>query len=65
MARRSRIIQTEAGNAIVRSGEWHDNGDNDDAGSEISLLMLNNRVIHAEGLFLNLYCPCSGVRLAE
>ena len=32
------IFQTEAGNATVGSGEWHGDGDDDDAGYEISLL---------------------------
>ena len=41
MVRRLRIIQTEAWNSTIRSGERHGDGDNDDAGSEISLLPLN------------------------
>ena len=48
------IIQTEAGNATIGSGERHDDGYDDDAGSDISLLPLKNKGIHFEGLFLNL-----------
>ena len=61
MARRLRIFQTEAGNATVRSGERHGDGDDNDAGSEISLLPLYDKGIHDEGLFLNLDRPCGGV----
>ena len=54
MARRARIIQTEDRNATVGRGKRHGDGDENDVGSEISLLLLNNKGIHAEGLFLNL-----------
>ena len=64
MARRLRIIQTNSGNATVGSGERHVNGGDDDAGSEISLLPLNNKRIYAEGLFLNLDRPRGGVPVA-
>ena len=53
MERHLWIIQTETGNVTVGSGERHDDGDDDDAGSKISHLPLNNKGIHAEGLFLN------------
>ena len=61
MARRLRIIHTEAGNATIGSGNWHGDGDNYEAGSEISLLNLNDKVIHAEGIFLNLDWPHGSV----
>ena len=61
MARRLRIIRTEAGNATVRSGERHGDGDDDDSGSEISIITLNDKGIYAEGIFLNLYRPRGGV----
>ena len=64
MARRMQIIHTQDGNATVGSGERHSAGDNDDAGSEISLLPLNDKVIYAEGLFLNLDRPLGGVPVA-
>ena len=53
MAQRLRIIQTEAENATVWSGKRHDDGDDNDAGYEISLLPLYDKGIHSEGLFLN------------
>ena len=61
MARRLRIIQTEAGNATVGSGERHGDGDKYDAGSETSLLPLNDKGICAEGIFFNLDQPRGGV----
>ena len=64
MARGSRIIQTEAGNATVGSDERHGDGDDDDAGSEIPLLPLNDKGIHAEDLFLNLDRPRVGIPVA-
>ena len=64
MARCLQIIHTEAGNATLESGEWHGDGDVDDAGSEIYLLPLNDKGIHAEGLFLNLYWLRVGVTVA-
>ena len=54
MARRSPITHNKAGNATIGSSERHGDGDNDDVGSEISLLLLNDKGIHAEGLLLNL-----------
>ena len=42
MARRLWILHAEAGNATVGSGKRYVDGDNDDAGSEISLLPLND-----------------------
>ena len=54
----SRIVQTEARNATVGSGKRHGDRDYDDAGSEISLLTLNDKGINAEGMFLNLDRPC-------
>ena len=65
MKRHSRIIQTEAGNATVGSGEQHGDGDDDDAGFEISLILLNDKGIYAEGLFLNLDQPGDGVLVVE
>ena len=47
-----RIIQTEAGNATVGRGKRHVGGDDDNAGSEISIFLLNDKLIYAEGLFL-------------
>ena len=64
MARRLRIIQTEAGNATIGSDKRHGNGDDDDAGSDIYLLLLNNKGIHAEGHLLNLDQPRGGVPVA-
>ena len=52
-----RIIQTEAGNATVGSVKRHGDGDDDNAGSDISLLTLYSKGIHDEGLFLNLDRP--------
>ena len=57
MVQHSRITHTEDGNATIGSGERHGDGDGDDAESEISLLPLSDKGIHAEGLFLNLDCP--------
>ena len=65
MVQRLRIFQTEAGNATVGSGKRHGDGDNYDAGSEISLLLLYNKGIHDEGLFLNLDRPRGGVPVAS
>ena len=64
MARRSQIIYTEAGNVTAGSGKRHGDGDNNDAGSEISLLLLNDKGIYAEGILLNLDWPRSGVPVA-
>ena len=64
MTRCLRIIQTEAENATVGSGDQHVDGDDDDTGSEISLLLLNHKVIYAEGLFLHLYWPRGSVPVA-
>ena len=64
MAQRLGIIQTEAGNATVGSGEGHGYRDGNDAGYEISLLPLYDKGIYAEGLFLKLDQPRSGVPIA-
>ena len=64
MAQGLRIIQTEAENATVGSDDWHGDRDDDNVRSEISLLPLNHKVIHDEGLFLHLDRPCSGVPIA-
>ena len=64
MARHLQIIHTEDGNATVGSGKRYDDGDNYDAGSEISLLSMNNKGIYAEGLFLILDGPRGGVPVA-
>ena len=53
MAKRSQIIHTEAGNVTVGSSKRHGDGDHNYVGSEISLLPLNDKCIHAEDLFLN------------
>ena len=53
-----------AGNKTVGSGKRHGDGENDDAGSDKSLLPLNNKCIHAEGILLNLDRPCGGVPVA-
>ena len=45
------------------SGERHGDEDNDDAGSEISLLLLNYKGIYDEVLFLNLDRPHGGVSI--
>ena len=57
MSRRLRVIQTADGNVTVGSGEWNSDGDDDDAGSEISLLLMTDKGIHAEGLLLYLDWP--------
>ena len=64
MSRRSRIIQIEAGNNTIGSGEQHGDGDNNDKGSEISSLILNDKGIHTEVPFLNLDQPRGGVPVA-
>ena len=64
MAQRLRVIHTEAGNATVGSGDRHGTGEDDDAGSEIYLLPLNDKGICAKGVFLNLDWLCSGVPVA-
>ena len=64
LARRSRIIHTEDGNTTVGSGKWHGDGDDNEAGSDISLLPLNDKDIHTEGIFLNLDRPHGGVPVA-
>ena len=64
MARRLRIIQTEACNATVGSNKRHGDRDDNDVGYEISLLPLNNKGIYAEGVFLNLDWPRGGVTVA-
>ena len=45
MARHLRIIQTEAGNVTVGSSKRHVDGDDNEAGSGIYLLPLNNKGI--------------------
>ena len=64
LAQRSRIIQTEAGNVTVGSSKRHVDGDDNEAGSGIYLLPLNNKGIHAEGLLLDLYRLHGGVPVA-
>ena len=64
MARRSRIFQTEAGNDTVGISKRYDDGEDNDAGSEISLLPLYNKGIYAESLFLNFDRPRDGVSVA-
>ena len=71
MAQRLWIIQTEASNSTVgrgerqaASGKRHGDGENDDAGSEIDLLMMNDKGIYAKGLFFNLYRPRGSVPVA-
>ena len=46
------------------SGERHGYGYDDDAGSEISLLPLNDKGIYSEVIFLNLDRPRGGVLVA-
>ena len=46
MAQRSRIIQTEAGNATVGGDEQHGDGEDNSTGPDISLLPLNDKGIH-------------------
>ena len=65
MAQRSRIIQTEAGNATIGSYKRYGDGDDTDAGSDISLLPLNDKYINTEGPFLNLDRPRGGVPVAS
>ena len=60
----SRIIQTESGTFTVGSSDWYGDGDDSDVGSKISLLPLNNKLVNAEGLFLNLNRPRGGVTVA-
>ena len=55
---------SDAGNATIESDERHGYGDNDDAGSEKYLLLLNNKGIYSEGLFLNFDWSRSGVPVA-
>ena len=64
MAQRLGTIHTEAGNTPVWSGKRHGNGYDDDTGSERSLLLLNNKGIYSEGLFLNLDRTRGGVPVA-
>ena len=64
MARRSHIIHTKSGNATVGRVEQHGGGDDNDVGSGISLLLLNDKGIHNEGLFLYLDRPRGGVTVA-
>ena len=59
------IIQTKADSVTVWSGDRHGDEDNDDAESEISLLMLNDKGINAKGLFLNLDRPRGSVPIAS
>ena len=48
----------------VGIGKRNGDGDNNDTGSEISLLPLNDKGIFAEGLFLDLDWPGGGVPVA-
>ena len=61
MARHLLIFQTEAGNSSVGSNKRHVDVDDDDAGSDIFLLPLNDKGIYAEGILLNLDRPYGGV----
>ena len=61
MARRSCIIHTEAGKSTVGSNERHRDGDDNVTGSELSLLPLNDKGIHAEDLLLNREGSHSGI----
>ena len=58
------IFQTEDGNATVGSGGQNGDEYDNDTGSEISLLPLYDKGIYAEGLFLKLDQPRSGVPIA-
>ena len=49
----------------VGIGKRNGDGDNNDTGSEISLLPLNDKGINSEGLFLNLVWPRSGGTITE
>ena len=64
MAQRSQIIHTEAWNATIGIREQHGDQDDDDAGYEISLLLLNDKDIHAGVPLLNLDQPRGGVTAA-
>ena len=64
MVRSLWIIQTEAGDATVGGGKWYGDGDDDDAGSDISLHPLNEKGIYAEGPFLDLDWLNGGVPVA-
>ena len=46
---------------VAESVKSHGDGDDYDAGSEISILPLNDRGIYYEGLFFNLDWPRGGV----
>ena len=46
MARLLRRIHTESGNATIGSGKQHGDGDDDDSGSDIYLLPLNDKEIN-------------------
>ena len=65
MAQLLRRIQTEAGNSTIGSGKQHGDGDDDDSGSDIYLLLLNDKFIYAEGLFINLDRPHGGVPVTK
>ena len=65
MSRHSRIIHNEARNATFGSSERYGDGDDDDTGYDISLLPLNDKGIHAEGIFLNLDRLRGGVPVAS
>ena len=55
---RLRLVTPPLGAA---SSERHGDGDDDDTGSDISLLPLNDKGIYSERLFLNLSRPHGGV----
>ena len=65
IVRHLQIFQTEAMNATVGSGERHGDGDDDSAGSDISLLLLYDKGIYFDGIFLNLDRPRGGVPVAS
>ena len=61
IVQRLRMIYTEDGNTTVGRGKRHGDGDDNVAGSDISLLPMNDKGIYAEGLFLYLDRPRGGV----
>ena len=68
MAGNNNQSDTENANSEIRKAHFivqHGDGDDDEAGSEISFLTLSNKGIHAEGIFLNLGHPGGGVTFVE
>ena len=64
MAQRSRIIQTGSGNATIGGGKRHVDGDDDDAGSGISILPLNNKASILRA-FSSICIGCAAVFLSQ